>query len=238
MGTILDGRGQPQKSPMESLRETLELVKLASEANGGRSDGNAVLAEAIKSQGESFRAALETMNRPRTMPDWLTGLITSVAGALVPKLIDKLMDPKTTEDEMGKFEKVMGMVERLKMLAGPKEEKEKDKWDRMLDLGEMIITPLVMRLEKMPPEERKNDPQVKQLAQSPMFKQITNSPQDLAAFVASFYGKFGAKATETVLDGLGYEVSAELRAEAEAERQAEAGDSAPPGGGQGAPGEG
>lgn len=241
MGRVLGQMGPsqgPQKTPMEVLKESLEVANLAK----GDSSGHAVLAEAIKAQGESFRAALESLNKPRApMPEWAAALLSGAATAavgVIKTMVEKMMEKKTEgPDDMAKIERLFALGTKVKEFITPPAKEEKDKWDRMLDIGEMIITPIVDRLAKLPPEERKNDAGLKTITENKMFKEVASDPQSLNAFVASFYEKYGAVKTVLVLESLGYPVSPDLKAEAVADEKEAAEENSAPGAAPGAPGE-
>ena len=176
------------------------------------------------------------------MPVWATALLTGAATAavgLIKTMIEKAMEKKTEgPDDMAKLEKLFKLGEQVKNFITPPAKEEKDKWDRMLDIGEMIITPIVDRLAKLPPAERKNDEGLKTLTDSKMFKEVASDPQSLNSFVAAFYEKYGAAKTVLVLESLGYPVAPDLKAEAEGEEKEAQGENSAPGAAPGAPGEG
>jgi hypothetical protein len=244
-GGILDRlQGQGQQNPLALLKDAASLLN----EFGGR--GNAgpdltPLAEAIKAQGENFRSALETMNRPRPpMPDWLSGIITTAATAVISKLVDKLTEKKGEEDPMGKaMDKLISLGEKFGMFKELASPKEPDKWDRLITLAEVIFNPLMDRLMALPPAQRKNDPAVKMITSSKDFKELMNDPDGLKKFMTAFYEKFGARRTVIAMEACGLTPSPELKAEADKEdaeeKNAEGMDSAEaPGDAGGAPGAG
>lgn len=236
---ILTG-GERSQSPLQSLKEAADIL----EKFGGGSRAPAIdltpLSEAIKAQGENFRAALEHMNRPKEpLPAWATALLGTSITALVNKVLDKLTaEKKGEEDPMGKaMDKLIGLGEKFGMFKDLVSPKEPDKWDRIISLAEVIFTPLVERLASLPPAARKEDPTVKMITGSKDFKDLMSDPEGLKKFMAKFYDKFGARRTVIAMESCGLAPTPELKKEAEAEQAEEDNaEDAAPGAAAGAPG--
>lgn len=231
-----------QQSPLSALKEAKELMEIL---GGNQPPGVDLtpLAEAIKAQGENFRAALEAQSRPRPpMPEWLTAILGSVATALTTILVTKLTEKKEEGDPMGKaMDRLTSLGEKMGMFKDAFAPKEADKWDKLIGLAEVIFPPLFDRISALPVAQRKEDPTVKMITDSKQFKDMASDPEGLKKFIATFYEKFGARRTVLAMEACGLKPTPELIAEADAEDAEEKnaeGDGGAPGSGDGAPGAG